>query len=102
MNSARKLTMAGLTIVFCLLLPMFTAEARGEVALASWVMGDDEARGQERALYEEGTEALDERRWDLVSFERVAAMGGSKADGAVYWKAWAESRLPRSPRGPLR
>jgi len=97
MKSKRKVMLAGLTLGLCLLLPMFTAEARGEVALASWMIGDDEAREQERALYEEGTEALDERRWDraIVKFERVAEMGGAKADGALYWKAWAESRSGR-------
>ena len=51
------------------------------------------ARGREREedLYQRGAAALDERRWDqaVETFSRVAEMKGRRADGALYWKAWA-------------
>jgi hypothetical protein len=47
--------------------------------------------------YERGQRALDNRRWDeaLDSFTQAAASGGSRADGALYWKAYALARLGR-------
>ncbi|MBI3470303.1 MAG: HEAT repeat domain-containing protein [Candidatus Solibacter usitatus] len=49
-------------------------------------------------LYERGQRALDNRRWDqaLESFNEVAARAGSRADGALYWKAYSQSKLGRS------
>src|SRR5713101_8252165 len=41
--------------------------------------------------YERGQRALDSRNWDdaLERFTQVASSGGSRADGALYWKAYA-------------
>jgi hypothetical protein len=41
-----------------------------------------ELREQEEDYYEEGMEALDDRDWE-----------GRRADGALYWRAYAESKL---------
>ena len=62
----------------------------------------DRERVEEKAnraeeLYDRGTEALDEERWDraVESFDGVAAMGGPRADGALYWKAYAQRKAGR-------
>jgi tetratricopeptide (TPR) repeat protein len=48
--------------------------------------------------YERGSRALDKRQWDEAAarFTEVVATGKSKADGALYWKAYALSKLGRS------
>jgi HEAT repeat protein len=47
--------------------------------------------------YEQGTRALDAGRWDDARqiFDAVAAAKGPRADGALYWRAYAENRLGR-------
>jgi len=47
--------------------------------------------------YDKGTRALDAARWDDARqiFESIANGKGSRADGALYWKAYAENRLGR-------
>jgi len=47
--------------------------------------------------YERGQRALDSRNWDeaLERFTQVAAAAGSRADGALYWKAYALVKLGR-------
>ncbi len=49
--------------------------------------------------YERGTAALDEGRWDraLTMFDDVCRHGGSRCDGALYWKAYGLGRLGRRP-----
>lgn len=46
------------------------------------------------SLYADGTRAINESRWsDAVGvFGRVAEMHGEHADGALYWKAYAENK----------
>ena len=48
-------------------------------------------------LYERGQRALDGRRWDeaLELFTQVAARAASRADGALYWKAYTLNKLGR-------
>jgi len=45
--------------------------------------------------YEEGTRALDRSRWEDASriFGQEAEKKGPRADAALYWKAYAESRM---------
>jgi HEAT repeat protein len=52
-------------------------------------------RERESQWYSEGQNAADEYRWDraLSYFTRVAELKGSKADAALYWKAFAQHRL---------
>ncbi|MGH9160157.1 MAG: HEAT repeat domain-containing protein [Vicinamibacteraceae bacterium] len=58
---------------------------------------EEEAEQQEEEadLYETGQDALNEGKWGeaLDLFQRVAAMKGSRADAALYWKAYAENKL---------
>ena len=52
----------------------------------------------EASLYADGTHAVDESRWpDAVGlFDRVAQMHGEHAEGALYWKAYAENKEGQS------
>jgi hypothetical protein len=48
-------------------------------------------------IYESGQNSLDNSQWNaaLASFTQVAANGGSRADGALYWKAYTLNKLGR-------
>lgn len=50
--------------------------------------------GERSSDYQEGLRALDAQDWQAAAeaFTRAAAHKGSAADGALYWKAYAESR----------
>jgi HEAT repeat protein len=52
-------------------------------------------RDRENSIYEQGTNALWENRWDraLASFNRLAELKGTRADAALYWKSYAQNRL---------
>jgi hypothetical protein len=52
-------------------------------------------RGSDDSLYNEGTRALDAARWDDAAriFSTAADRKGERADGALYWKAYAENKL---------
>ncbi len=52
-------------------------------------------RDRESSLYEQGTNALYESRWDraLNSFTRLADLKGPRTDAALYWKAYSQNRL---------
>ncbi len=56
-----------------------------------------EKREQESDLYDEGAEALDDGHFDQAAqkFAECAALGGEKADGALYWQAYAFNKLGR-------
>jgi len=66
------------------------AQARGK----SRTFGEDHA-------YERGQRALDNRNWDeaLEMFTQVAGGGGSRADGALYWKAYVLGKLGKRDDG---
>src|SRR4051812_22416492 len=58
----------------------------------------EEKSDREDELYDRGTEALDEERWDraLDAFSQVAALGGRRADAGLYWKAYVQRKAGRS------
>lgn len=55
------------------------------------------AFGDGEAAYESGTRALDERRYEdaIQRFTAVVNSKGSRADGALYWKAYSLNRVGR-------
>lgn len=57
--------------------------------------GKHRSSSAEDRLYDSGTRALDANRWDdaAKAFTEVAAIKGTHADGALYWKAYSENRL---------
>jgi len=58
----------------------------------------EEKADREEELYERGTAALDEERWDraVQSFDEVARLGERRADAALYWKAYAQRKAGRA------
>ena len=58
------------------------------VANAYGIAADD------ASLYADGTRAINENRWSEAAglFGRVAEMHGEHAEGALYWKAYAENK----------
>src|ERR1700761_8373563 len=46
------------------------------------------------SLYADGTRAINESRWSDAAgtFERAAQMHGEHAEGALYWKAYAQNK----------
>jgi HEAT repeat protein len=62
----------------------------GPGAKAVILRGDN---NEDRA-YQNGTRALDNGRWDeaIETFTRVVNQNGTRADGAMYWIAWAENK----------
>lgn len=55
----------------------------------------DRQRDQESDNYDAGQDDLDSSHWDraIQRFDRVIDAKGSKADAALYWKAYAQNRL---------
>jgi len=52
------------------------------------------AAADDGSLYADGTRAISENRWSDAAglFTRVAQMHGEHAEGALYWKAYAENK----------
>ncbi len=52
----------------------------------------------EDRLYQRGQGALDGKRWDeaIDAFSQAAAKGGPRADGALYWKAYALRKVGKN------
>ncbi|MGC2637684.1 MAG: HEAT repeat domain-containing protein [Acidobacteriaceae bacterium] len=57
-----------------------------------------EANPGDSGLYAQGTRAINETRWSDAAglFGRVAQMRGEHAEGALYWKAYAENKQGQS------
>jgi TolA-binding protein len=49
------------------------------------------------SAYSQGQRALDSRRWEdaIAYFTQVVSRGGSRSDGALYWKAYSQAKLGR-------
>ena len=58
---------------------------------------EEHKAAREEDRYERGTDALDEASWDeaIQAFDDVIEAKGRRADGALYWKAYAQSKLGR-------
>jgi HEAT repeat protein len=56
-------------------------------------------RERENDRYERGQDALDNQQWERAvrSFDEVISLKLSKADAAMYWKAYAQNRLGQRP-----
>ena len=65
------------------------APGPGPMDKARLMRGDNEDRN-----YQNGTRALDGGRWDeaVENFTRVVNQNGTRADGAMYWIAWAQNK----------
>ena len=56
---------------------------------------EDSLHQREEDLYDKGTDLLDDHEWRkaAASFSEVARMRLGHADGALYWKAYAENKM---------
>lgn len=56
-------------------------------------------REREYSAYDSGQQALDSGRWDraITNFDRVIEMKATRADAALYWKAYAQNKLAQRP-----
>jgi hypothetical protein len=54
-------------------------------------------RGNEEGLYQRAQTSLENHRWEdaLSGFSDVVTRGGSRVEGALYWKAYALNKLGR-------
>ena len=54
-------------------------------------------RGNVDSMYERGRRDLDAHNWEqaVTNFTDVANRAGARADGALYWKAYAQNKLGR-------
>jgi HEAT repeat protein len=55
----------------------------------------DEERDRIDEAYERGSEQLDQNHWQAAigDFDQIAATSSHRADGALYWKAFAQNKL---------
>ena len=70
--------------------------ANGPLTQASSFLPQANANREEE-LYNDATTAMNESRWQQAfdKFSQVAAMKGRRADGALYWRAYAANKLGR-------
>jgi len=69
--------------------------ARAAEELRSRSTGSRQSQGSEDSLYERGTGALDRGQWDKAAeyFTEAGKLNGRRAEGALYWKAYAQNKL---------
>ncbi len=62
--------------------------------VAGLIVVDGEDQVNEDRAYDEGTKAMNDGRWSdaEVLFRHVADMKGKRADGAIYWEAYAQDK----------
>jgi HEAT repeats len=91
-----------MNIRLLLIAPLLTLALHALPALsASMAMAAAEsADPKEEALYADGTRAINESRWSEAEaiFARLAGQRGSRAEGAIYWKAYAENKEGQSSK----
>lgn len=68
-----------------------------ELGLLPMLMFDEHGDGSDDHDYSAGTTALDANHFEdaIHDFESVISHNGAHADGAYYWKAYAQNRLSR-------
>ena len=67
----------------------------GTPSLSAFDPADPAADAPDAGQYADATRAINESRWsDAISlFTRIAGQNSAHADGALYWKAYAENKL---------
>jgi HEAT repeat protein len=86
-----------------LLFFVFSAALMSTVAAAQNQFVDPQAAAKANAhedeLYSNGTQNLNDGKYDdaIGKFDQIVAMHGRRADGALYWKAYALNKAARKP-----
>lgn len=89
--------MKKLILIFALAVPVVAFTQNMQPPVLNLLAPDDQSVSREEELYKDGTEYLDESKWSeaLNKFQQVAALKGRRADGALYWQAYALNKLGR-------
>ena len=79
--------------MFAVLVPPAVFAQQPEVPAMNFAASSADQREDE--LYRDGTDYINEGKWQsaIDKFGQVAKMGGAKADGALYWQAYAQNKL---------
>jgi len=74
-----------------------TAPAAGRLVVPVAVVLAEDPQAVEQAIYARGTAALDRGEFDAAAkaFAEVVALKGERADGALYWSAYAQNKRGR-------
>jgi len=83
-----------LIILYIAVLPLARAAA---YEIPDAAEASDERGEAETDLYEQGTDAIDDGEWQraIDIFMKVVNMHGKRADGALYWLAYAQNKTGR-------
>jgi HEAT repeat protein len=86
------------TMIAALMFVAVAVPARPNVIVSFTDSEDEKAESRaekEEDLYDAGNDMLDEHEWRkaAATFERVAQMHMAHADGALYWLAYAQSKM---------
>jgi outer membrane protein assembly factor BamD (BamD/ComL family) len=68
--------------------------AHAAEAAPSMSFADEAGQSKGSSFYEDGTKAINEGRWSDAAelFNKAVQQGGDRAEGALYWKAYAENK----------
>ncbi len=89
--------MKKLILIFALAVPGMAYAQDMQLPVLNLLPADSQATTREDKLYQEATQNMDESKWSaaLQGFQQVAALKGRRADGALYWQAYALNKLGR-------
>jgi outer membrane protein assembly factor BamD (BamD/ComL family) len=92
-----KKALAAIAVAATLTLGARTAFAEPAFPWAMTFAETDDKSEREADRYDEGTDAIDDENWSeaIQAFRDVAQMKSSRADGALYWMAYALNRSGR-------
>jgi hypothetical protein len=84
-------------LILALAVPCATFAQNMQPPVLNLLPADDQAGSREDKLYQEATQNMDESKWSaaLQGFQQVASLKGRRADGALYWQAYALNKLGR-------
>src|ERR1700712_1114695 len=71
-----------------------------EVVQPSSLIEQSASPAKDDGLYADGTRAINESRWADAAdlFDKVVQQHGERAEGALYWKAYAENKEGQAAR----
>jgi len=89
-----------LILAAVLVSPLFAPRAFSAELVKPELIAYEAADAKDDALYNDGTRAINEGRWsDAVElFNKVIQLHGSRAEGALYWRAYAENKEGQAAR----
>ena len=67
----------------------FAGQVGQAVVVPRPIVSGQSSADRERSYYDKGTQALDSGKWQTAvdAFDQVIKLGGTRTDGALYWKA---------------